>query len=282
MSSLTNTTKTVRRTIEKSAWEIQGDICIIGAGIAGISAAIAAADAGKSVVLVDGNLYLGGQTYNSNIGSFCGFYSNHGEKSKMLTRLGVTEIFHSMHEAQGLLELISDTIVLMYDENIFLRSVEKVLVKRNIQILLGAILYKASFQCRRITKAYVATRYGTVVIHANGFIDASGDASLAWTVGLSCSVPKEQVVFGSEMVILKDVNFNTAPPSVEEINKRAHETKKKYGLNRTKNVIFYFPERGGMFYGNMTHVRILPDPFSATNVSISGKEEADKVLRFFT
>src|ERR1700736_1978284 len=46
------------------------DICVVGSGASGISAAVEAARAGRSVILVDGLPSLGGQAGNSIIGMF--------------------------------------------------------------------------------------------------------------------------------------------------------------------------------------------------------------------
>src|ERR1700752_401321 len=59
-----------------TARQISADICVVGAGSAGISAALEAARLGRKVVLVDGLHALGGQAVNAVIGTFCGFFSN--------------------------------------------------------------------------------------------------------------------------------------------------------------------------------------------------------------
>src|SRR5882724_11594159 len=69
-------TRILRRDAAAAVREIGADICVVGAGIAGISAALEAAALGRKVVLVDGLHALGGQAVNSVIGTFCGFFSN--------------------------------------------------------------------------------------------------------------------------------------------------------------------------------------------------------------
>ena len=59
-----------------SARRMEADLCVVGAGSAGISAALEAARLGRKVVLVDGLHALGGQAVNAVIGTFCGFFSN--------------------------------------------------------------------------------------------------------------------------------------------------------------------------------------------------------------
>lgn len=114
-----------RRDPEKDIWCEKVDVCVVGAGIAGISAAITAASEGKNVLLADASPYLGGQTYNANIGCFGGFYSNEGEKARLLTPMVAEEMFTDLKREGGITELVSETKVLIYDANMFLRWVEK-------------------------------------------------------------------------------------------------------------------------------------------------------------
>ena len=69
--------RTATRVLRKNARRgvfprLEVEICVLGAGIAGVSAAIEAARLGRKVALVDDLPALGGQAVNSVIGTFCG------------------------------------------------------------------------------------------------------------------------------------------------------------------------------------------------------------------
>ena len=66
----------VTRPVAEPAHEIRADVCVVGAGIAGLSAAIESARLGKDVVLVDSLPVIGGQMVHSLIGLFCGVFGN--------------------------------------------------------------------------------------------------------------------------------------------------------------------------------------------------------------
>src|SRR3954466_2826348 len=68
--------RTVRRPEGTATHEVTADVCVVGAGISGLSAAIESARLGRSVVLVDALPVLGGQMVNSLIGLFCGVFGN--------------------------------------------------------------------------------------------------------------------------------------------------------------------------------------------------------------
>src|SRR3954454_17501251 len=185
--SIKTATRIVRRNSAATARQIGADICVVGAGIAGISAALEAARLGRKVALVDGLHALGGQAVNSVIGTFCGLFSNgpdgyqtvHGIADGILTDLGARDALFYRHGGP------SNTTVVMYDEVALARWIEEKVREAGITVLLGAVMRTVSRDGRRIRAIELATRYGDVSVAATGFIDASGDAALAWNAGLA-------------------------------------------------------------------------------------------------
>lgn len=273
-------TRSVRRGDLLDSWNIDVDICVVGAGISGLSAAIEAARQNKKVLLLDSSHQLGGQTYNAVIGCFCGFFSN-GSNGYQFTHGIADELFSELKAAGGLYENpVKNTRVPYYNETIFLRWAEKKIVETGVQVLLGAVLNKVDTEGRRINKIHVATRYGEVVISAEGFIDASGDAALAWFAGLPCNIPENGAVYGSEMFLLEGINFTESVPEENELMDKMEHTAGKYRLLRKKGLMFYCPQRGGIAIGNMTHVDTPLDPLEASMISIKGKDQVDNVVKF--
>src|SRR5579864_5213090 len=94
-------TRTVRRTDKAAARERRADICVVGAGISGVSAAIEAARLGREVVLIDGLPALGGQAVNSIIGMIVGLFGN-GPNGKQLTHGIADDILRDLGAAGDL------------------------------------------------------------------------------------------------------------------------------------------------------------------------------------
>jgi len=88
-------TRIVSRDEQPPMLERGCDICVVGSGASGISAAIEAARAGLKVILVDGLPTLGGQAVNSIIGMFCGLYTP-GPNGRQLTHGIADEILHDL------------------------------------------------------------------------------------------------------------------------------------------------------------------------------------------
>jgi NADPH-dependent 2,4-dienoyl-CoA reductase/sulfur reductase-like enzyme len=74
----------VTRPAAEPGHEIRADVCVVGAGIAGLSAAIESARLHRDVVLVDSLPLIGGQMVHSLIGLFCGVFGN-GPEYRQLT-----------------------------------------------------------------------------------------------------------------------------------------------------------------------------------------------------
>jgi len=269
-------TRTVRRD-RGSVWKAHADICVLGAGIAGISAALEAAALGRSVLLVDGLPALGGQAVNSIIGTFCGLFSNgpkrfqvtHGIADGILRDLGARG---ALHHAKSPM-----TTVVYYDEVALSRWIEEKVRGAGIRIILGAVLREVVMEGRRIRELELATRYGDVRASANGFVDASGDAALAYTAGLPCQEP-ELPLYGTQMVVLEHID-EARVPERPVFNERVLARADHYGLVRKEGVVFYSPGRGTAVI-NMTHVETPLEPLAASAAALLGRAQADKVVEF--
>jgi len=260
--------------------QIGADICVVGAGIAGTSAALEAARFGRKVALVDGLHALGGQAVNSVIGTFCGLFSN-GHTGYQLTH-GIADGILRDLGAQGALSYRhggpSNTTVVMYDEVALARWIEEQVRQAGITVLLGAVMRGVARDGRRIRELELATRYGDVRLTATGFVDATGDAALAWTAGLACREAADGPIYGTQMVVIEGID-EAQQPTRPEVAERLGRKAKDYGLTRESGFAFVFPGRNVALV-NMTHVETPLDPIEATARSLEGKVQADRAVAF--
>jgi 2-polyprenyl-6-methoxyphenol hydroxylase-like FAD-dependent oxidoreductase len=271
-------TRIVTRPSGKTARTVEADICVVGAGIAGVSAALEAARLGRRVALVDGLPALGGQAVNSIIGTFCGLFSNgthgyqltHGIADGILRDLGAQGALHYRHGPT--------TTVVMYDEVALARWIEEAVRQAGITVVLGAVMREVHRDGRRIRALELATRYGDVRLAAAGFVDATGDAALAWGAGLPCREPADGPLYGTQMVVLEGVD-ESRQPTREAMSARLREKAVPYGLVRHDGFAFVFPGRGTALV-NMTHVETPLEPVEASRLALEGKAQADKVIGF--
>jgi len=267
------------KSMDSPAVRISGDICVVGAGISGISAALEAAHLRRKVILIDGQPSLGGQAVNSIIGTFCGLFSN-GPEPRQLTHGVADDILRDLG-AKGAVRFvrssITTTTVVYYEEVALGRWIETAVRAAGITVVLGAVLRKVQLENCRITEISLSTRYGDVQIAATGFVDASGDATLAWQAGLPCREP-DTPIYGTQTVVLEHLN-EEHKPSPAEYSQRLRERADAYGLVRRDGLAFFYPERGTAVV-NMTHVQTPLHPVHASEKALEGKEQADRVVDF--
>jgi len=271
-------TRIVSRTQQPPRLERSCDICVVGSGASGISAAIEAARAGRTVILVDGLPTLGGQAVNSIIGMFCGLYTP-GPEGRQLTHGIADEILHDLGATSDVKVVAGGIMkVAMYNEVALGRWVEKSVLAAGVTPLTGGIIRKVNRDGRRLTSLDIATRHGDVRISATGFIDATGDAAITWEAGFDCRVHAHGQIYGSQMLVIEDFD-DAKKPGWDEMATRIRERGEHYGMMRRDGFAATFPGRNVAIV-NMTHIENPLDPFEAAAKQIDGKEQADRTLVF--
>jgi 2-polyprenyl-6-methoxyphenol hydroxylase-like FAD-dependent oxidoreductase len=268
--------RTVTKPTDPVSHEVTADVCVVGAGIAGLSAAIESARLGREVVLVDALPVLGGQMVNSLIGLFCGVFGN-APAHHQLTHGVFDDIFRDLDATGDLFWNRTHTTTVGYDEVALGRWVEDTVQVHGIQVVTGAVITGVARDDERLRSVRLATRYGTVEVSATGFVDASGDASLAWEAGLPCHLP-EREIYGSQQLVLEHLRED-AKPERDELAARVKEKSDQYGLRRHDGLAFFFPGRGTAVL-NMTHIEAPLEPIAASRAQIDGKAQADRAVAF--
>lgn len=279
MTEVTTATRVVRRGNSDPVRRLRGDICVVGSGIAGVAAALEASRLGRKVILVDSLPALGGQAVNSIIGTFCGLFSN-GTHGYQFTHLVADDMLRDLGRQENALYYRHGphTTVVYYDEIALGRWVEKSVEASGITPLLGATLRRVNVDGRRVKELEFATRYGDVAVTADGFVDASGDAALCWQAGFACREPEVNRVFGTQMVVLENID-EANQPTREEISARLKEKGEEYGLVRREGLAFVIPGRG-VAAMNITHVETPLDPLEASQKALQGKDQAERAVKF--
>lgn len=140
----------------------ESDVVVVGGGVAGVPAAIAAARAGARTVLVEALHQLGGMGTAGGIGQYWQGYRDGvtGEYDRRIRDLkpavhgvGKREAWRRMAQEAG------------------------------VTVLWGAAAYGVELEQRRVTALRVATDYGPIRLRARTFVDATGNANVAAFAG---------------------------------------------------------------------------------------------------
>jgi len=270
----------VRRPPETTATTITADICVLGAGIAGVSAALEAARLGRTVVIADAAPALGGQAIGSIIGTIIGLYT-HGAAPYQITH-GIADDLVADLTAEGALNRrvsMTGTITFQYDEVRLARWMERKVEEAGIRALVGAVLTTVRFENRRVRHLEFATRFGSVRVEANGYVDASGDATLSYQAGLDVREP-DAAVYGSLNFLIEGYDADTVKDLViKDVHDRLAERGNQYGLVRHDGFLMHFPGKNVML-ANVTHFETPLDPLAGAQMVFEGRRQADNVIRF--
>lgn len=272
--------RTIRRSSQRSIPTIETDICVVGAGMSGVSAALEAARLGRRVVIVDAAPALGGQAVGSIIGTIIGLYT-HGERPYQITH-GIADRLIADLIAEGSMyrrESATGTITFLYDEVRLGRWVERSVQEAGVQSIVGAVLTGVAVMNGRVRHVEFATRFGSVRIAAQGYVDASGDATLSYEAGFDVREP-DAPVYGSLNFVIENYDPVAAATMVMgDVHARLAETGAAYGLVRHDGFLMHFPGKNQML-ANVTHVETPLDPMATGQMVIDGRAQADRVLAF--
>lgn len=270
------TVNTVTRPASQAPKELGAEVLVVGAGIAGLSAALEAARIGRRVLLADALPVLGGQCVNSLIGLFCGVYGN-GPEYRQLTHGVFDDLFADLAATGDIRFVEGHTRNASYDETAVGRWFERRVVDAGVDVLLGASITGVERDGARLRAVDFSTRYGSVRVRADAFVDATGDAALTWEAGFACRVP-ERTIWGSQQVRIENVDREKAPEPAELVAKM-HELGDAYGMSRKDGLVFHYPGRPTAIL-NMTHIEAPLDPVEASNAQLRGRDQADAVIEF--
>ncbi len=266
----------VRRSASRAS-DLRTDLLVLGSGMGGVSAAIEARRAGLEVVLADAAPQPGGQAVGAMVGTFCGLYSNgprrrqvvHGIADELLADLGKSGDLQPLDDRRN-------TRIFQYRVPALMRWVENALLQSGVRVLLGAVLSGVEREGERIAGARFATRYGPVSVRAGGYVDASGDAALAWEAELAVAEMAEPV-YGTLMVTLEGAGAGGV--DADALLERLASRGAQYGLVRRDGFAISFPAAGETLV-NLTHLETPMEPLAASHAVLEGRAQADRVLAF--
>lgn len=146
-------------------WDV--DIAVLGGGMSGASAAIAAARSGARVLLIERFAIAGGMLTTGGVSNFCGQMTGQGE------------VFDAIVSDLRAWNAIGHERPSVFHYEILAIVLQEMLLKHNVKVLFHTTFVDAREQEGRITEIIVRGKSGPEAVRAHHFIDCSGDADLA-------------------------------------------------------------------------------------------------------
>jgi glycine/D-amino acid oxidase-like deaminating enzyme len=282
-----------------AAWDT--DVLVVGAGAAGVAAAIAAAREGLRVTLVERYGFCGGGAVAGLSGTICGLYAAHEDPGRPPEKVVfgfVDEFIAAMESRNGLTPPVryGKTYSRVHDPLVWRDVADALVLEAGVRILFHALVTDVLTEGGRVTGARLYTKEGKIDIQARLTIDASGDADVAAMAGFATTVGADGHVQNPTMMFriqgVDVVRFLSAygpdsilGPTVSEAIVRADDA----GTRLPRRKIFLFPTpRPGELLCNATRV-IGSDgrelhALKAVDLSeaeIEGRKQVREYLKFF-
>ena len=150
----------------------EADIAVIGGGIAGVSAACAAAASGAKVILVERFAVTGGDLTSGGVANFCGQMQAQGEVFDQI-----------LADLRGFGALGYKKKKSVFHYEILAIVLQELLLRRRVKLLLHTRFVDVVVKNGRITQCIVCGKSGPEAIRAKQFIDCTGDGDVARSAG---------------------------------------------------------------------------------------------------
>jgi hypothetical protein len=267
------------------------DLCVIGAGAAGIAAAVGAARCGLRVLLVEKYGFCGGATVAGASGTICGLYSS-GDRPRRIV-FGFAGEFHDrLRQLGGAGRCIrfGRTALVPHDSFVWKAVADGFLKDHRIETLFHANFVAAFTEGNRVSTIVVRAAEGLRAIQPKMVIDASGDAEVVHSIGGSTTMGKDGTVQTPTMIFrvggVEMEPFLDLDPNEISAQVAAADRSGAYRLPRHHVYLFPLPN-GREVLCNMTRITF-PDgsvpvgirSADLTFAEMEGRAQAREYARF--
>ncbi len=245
------------------------DIAVIGGGLSGVMAAIAAAREGKKVILIEKYGFLGGMATAGLVSPFMPFVEHVSQK---IVNAG---LFQTMQKEVYELGGSEEPVSRLFHEEILKIALDRMVDRAGVKLLFHAKMCEVERDGREIRSVSVATVSGMIKICAKVFVDATGNADLCAFAGLPYEQGRSSDGLGQPMTLcfrFGNVDWSRfdKPAATALYNKLQAEGKIK---NPRENILVFRYVVENIMHVNSTRI-VGIDPTDVEDVT-----HAEQVLR---
>lgn len=163
------------------------DVAVIGAGAAGIAAAIAAAESGLKVVLIEKYGFTGGLATTAMVGTLCGvFYRSHNKPSFAVQGFAKQFVVGVMDKSNSQPQSFAEGLhFIPYQPSAFHHQAVQELKQNNVSLLLHTMVIGATIKTGQVDELTFQAPDQVFCLKIKAVVDCSGNAQIAMLAGLS-------------------------------------------------------------------------------------------------
>jgi FAD dependent oxidoreductase len=259
-----------------------GDVAVAGGGSAGSAAALAAAREGASALLIEAGGFFGG-TAVAVLDTMYGFFPP-GGRVRVVGGIAWEVASSLLRADQAILRENSygAGTGITYEPEALKRAWDTRLTAAGARVLLHSLVTGVIMDGQRVTGLLVQTRGGPYRVSARCFVDATGDAVLAWAAGCALERPSAERRVQPLTTTFR-VGGVTTPPAAAELRRLMAEAGAtgRFELPRLEGSA-HRTTLPGVFHTNMTRVSGVDptDPWALSAAEIEGRAQTAEYLRF--
>ena len=173
-------------TLSNKKIDTEYDVVVVGGGLSGVMAAIAAAREGKNTILIEKYGFLGGMATAGLISPFMNYCER---KSTMPANAGLFRtLLDNMYDIGAIKTPSSRT----FKEQLLKIVLDRMVVKAGVKVIFHAYMSDVNATDGQINSVVISTVSGNIEIKGKYFIDASGDGNLAAFAGFEYYLGREE------------------------------------------------------------------------------------------
>lgn len=256
------------------------DLIVVGAGYAGVGAAISAARQGMEVLLLDRNNAPGGASCGNLVVPFMKFWTvDPATQEKVYLAKGIFSELIEQLDACG--EFLGEK---RFSEEYVKLFFNRMLLKAGVHLLYQSYLCDAEYEGDTLKSVTVVNISGKQTFTADYFIDATGDGNLAVMTGCPFHLGRDGDHLCQPMTLCFRVanvdieKFKEEKPAMQELYKKYQaEGKIK---NCRENILTFFMPVDGVVHFNSTRI-VKRDPTNVEDVTLAEIEAREQVFELF-
>ena len=254
------------------------DVLVVGGGMAGVGAAVAAGRAGLKTLVVEYFGCLGGNGTSGMVNNFCGYTTSGPNKVQIVQGIG-GEIHKKLFQRNGVSSMNSYT----FDPEILKMVLDEEASEANVKLLYYTQVVDSIIENNVIKGVFIENKGGRQAILAKRVLDCSGDGDVCASAGVPFELGDGMGGFlACDMVFhIVNVGSNFNPTTV---NPAAAEAMKsgEYKITRPQAIIqnIMIPGAYWVNWAGVPRAVNGIDPYHLAQAAIDGRKVVRELRRF--
>jgi ribulose 1,5-bisphosphate synthetase/thiazole synthase len=268
------------------------DVLVVGGGVAGLAASIAAAKSGARTLLLERYGFLGGMATAGMVGAFCGFFTAGSEKRPIVGGIA-RDVLNRLSARQGLSDKKTSKVnqrnaVYHYNPEVFKYVAEEMAITAGVHILFHTLVVEIVLEEEGYLSGVVTeNKSGRLAFLGKIIIDTTGDGDVAARAGAPYEIGDGKGTVQSMTTMfrmahvdvekIRDLDLQTLRNKLQEVCE-----KKLFDFSRTDAVVHHAIPFG-IVSANITGIPNLSgiDVQDLTRAEIEGRRQIFQYLNFF-